>query len=350
MSNNCCESCCSSAEDTETFTQNCNKDERQTITQQPKPQKYTNGTNEPREQEMRDLRRGENGILTPQQLQDLRSRLNQQEERYKKDIDRRDSEINELKKEIDSLKNKNNELLTRLSATASAKLTDDNPNIADLSDINRPTKLSEQFSELYDNEWTDAFEALTNTKKGNKPEEEACKLLLGVMTTIYSKCYEKSKDGLHELTKALSSFNGMEVPSKVVLKAVKDDRKKNYSYTITKLREEVKPSLQSIITENDTCFIENYIDKCITLCWLMAIQDPPVYIDVETQRHDAKLDTERYKHYTQSGTAVDYIVWPVLYLHEGGHILCKGIAQGKKSEPDFDANPGLGTNTIIIHF
>ncbi|XP_045206665.1 uncharacterized protein LOC123558886 [Mercenaria mercenaria] len=317
MSNNCCESCCSSVKDTETFITSGIKDE-QTVTQQPKPQNSTNGTNQPRE--------------------------------YKKDIDWRDSEINKLKEEIDSLKGKNNELLTRLSATASAKLTDDNPNIADLSDMNRPTKLSEQYSELYDNEWTDAFDALTKTEKGNKHEEESCKLLLDVLTTIYSECYERSKKSLQELTKALSSFNGMEVPSKVVLKAVKDDRKKNYSYTITKLREEVKPSLQSIITEKDTCFIANYIDKCITLCWLMAIQDPPVYIDVETHRHDAGLDTDRYKHYTQSGTAIDYIVWPVLYLHERGNILCKGIAQGKKSDPDSDANTSPGTDVFVTHF
>lgn len=37
----------------------------------------------------------------------------------------------------------------------------DNPNIADLSDENRPTKLGEMYSELYDNEWTDAIEGLT---------------------------------------------------------------------------------------------------------------------------------------------------------------------------------------------
>jgi len=43
----------------------------------------------------------------------------------------------------------------------SAKLTDNNPNIADLSDLNRPTKLAEQLSELYDNTWTDLFENLT---------------------------------------------------------------------------------------------------------------------------------------------------------------------------------------------
>ena len=42
----------------------------------------------------------------------------------------------------------------RLSELAGAKLTEGNPNIADLSDKNRPTNLAENFSELYDNEWT----------------------------------------------------------------------------------------------------------------------------------------------------------------------------------------------------
>lgn len=35
-----------------------------------------------------------------------------------------------------------------------------NPMITDIGDINRPTKLAEQFSVLYDNEWTDAFDSV----------------------------------------------------------------------------------------------------------------------------------------------------------------------------------------------
>lgn len=44
---------------------------------------------------------------------------------------------------------------------ASQRLTEGNPQIADLSDPNRPTEVGKQFSELYDNEWSDAFEELT---------------------------------------------------------------------------------------------------------------------------------------------------------------------------------------------
>ena len=47
-----------------------------------------------------------------------------------------------------------------MSKVDGTNLTYNNPNIADLSDEKRPTKLAEEFSELYDNEWIDAFEEL----------------------------------------------------------------------------------------------------------------------------------------------------------------------------------------------
>ena len=58
----------------------------------------------------------------------------------------------------------------------SSRLRDGNPNVADLNDQNRPVKLGEQFSELYDNQWTDAFEVL---KAGSDvSDEDACHILL----------------------------------------------------------------------------------------------------------------------------------------------------------------------------
>ena len=55
----------------------------------------------------------------------------------------------------------------RLSKLTGDKLTLDNPNITDLSDPNRPTKLVEMMAELYDNEWTGAFEAFQSCKKNS---------------------------------------------------------------------------------------------------------------------------------------------------------------------------------------
>lgn len=67
---------------------------------------------------------------------------------------------------------------------AGQKLTENNPAIADLSDPNRPTKLGEMYSEMYDNEWTDAFEEL---EKGGYSEEESIETLrLTLLVGVHS--------------------------------------------------------------------------------------------------------------------------------------------------------------------
>lgn len=45
----------------------------------------------------------------------------------------------------------------RLSQLAGVQMTENNPNVTDLSDINRPINLGEDFSEIYDNEYTDVL-------------------------------------------------------------------------------------------------------------------------------------------------------------------------------------------------
>lgn len=60
---------------------------------------------------------------------------------------------------------------------AGRKLTDNNPNIADLSDTNRPTKLAEQYSQIYDNEWTEAFEYLDGLKDYKEDDKKAINVL-----------------------------------------------------------------------------------------------------------------------------------------------------------------------------
>lgn len=57
----------------------------------------------------------------------------------------------------------------RLSRAASQQLTQGNPNIADLSDVNRPTKLGERFGQVYDDQWSEAYEALK--ARGKRDDE-----------------------------------------------------------------------------------------------------------------------------------------------------------------------------------
>lgn len=68
--------------------------------------------------------------------------------------------------------------MQRLSEVAGLRLCDNNPNIQDLSDTKRPTKIVEAFGELYDNEWTNALEDLLKTQHS---EREAIDTLAGIL-------------------------------------------------------------------------------------------------------------------------------------------------------------------------
>lgn len=72
--------------------------------------------------------------------------------------------------------------------------------------------------------------------------------------------------------------------------------------------------------------VEPFIKECVRICWLMVDRDHPIYIKTSEKR-GSEFDTYLYKYYTRSGQMVDYIVWPALFLHENGPLLCKGIAQ-----------------------
>ncbi|WAQ98487.1 hypothetical protein MAR_022860 [Mya arenaria] len=72
-----------------------------------------------------------------------------------------------------------------------------------------------------------------------------------------------------------------------------------------------------------------YVRKCVTFCWSARRHDPPVYIDFMEVTDDTLLDLNVYKPYTKKGKLVDYVVWPPIYLHKGGPMLSKGVAQGK---------------------
>ena len=66
---------------------------------------------------------------------------------------------------------------------AGAKMADNNPGIADLSDSQRPLKLAEQYTELYDNEWTDILEYFTDERELD--DRFVIDQLLGIMMVSF---------------------------------------------------------------------------------------------------------------------------------------------------------------------
>ena len=72
--------------------------------------------------------------------------------------------------------------------------------------------------------------------------------------------------------------------------------------------------------------VPQYTTKCLELCWLMNMHDPPVAIG-KTPAKYSTFDATFYKEYTRSGTVVEFVVWLPLLLHENGPLLQKGVVQ-----------------------
>ncbi|XP_061165407.1 uncharacterized protein LOC133174327 [Saccostrea echinata] len=118
---------------------------------------------------------------------------------------------NELKEKTEEIE----ELSTRLSKFASQQLTEGNPNIADLSDTHRPTRLGEMYSQLFDDEWSEAFEALKPKKDEDDEEEDddifpdTLFILQNMLKEIFEFCKTQSQKQLVELEDSFATVIGL---------------------------------------------------------------------------------------------------------------------------------------------
>lgn len=76
--------------------------------------------------------------------------------------------------------------------------------------------------------------------------------------------------------------------------------------------------------------VPQYTIKCLELCWLMNMHNPPVALGLPTAK-DSPFDGNAYKEYTRTGTTVDFVVWLPLLLHKNGPLLQKGVLQPNQS-------------------
>ncbi|XP_052794308.1 uncharacterized protein LOC128227634 isoform X1 [Mya arenaria] len=237
---------------------------------------------------------------------------------FQKKLQDANLELLDLKQELEDTK-------TRLSKLMGEKLTDKNPNIADLSDKNRPTKLAERYSELYDSQWTDAFDCLNNWHD----EATTIKHLSDILKNAMRFCSLEAQNQMKTLQKQLmfsASVPDCKMP-RTIIKSLQDCRKSLGEQTGRAVFQKYVESLQNGAPTCMELKVLPYLQECIQLSWLMCIQDPPVVLSPDVT-HGANFDTDFYKAYTKSGPLVDYVVWPALCLHEKGPLLCKGIAQG----------------------
>lgn len=256
-------------------------------------------------------------------------KLRKQLEESKKQLNTTNDRLHRVSETLKRTQEELNDTKTRLSSVMGHKLTDNNPNIADLSDRDRPTKLAEKFAELYDNQWSDAFEEL---QKSFSSDEQIIEILLEILMDIYDFCKRRAREQLDDLQRVLVCSKSVErtqtsCPDNVI-KQLKDCRKTTSSMS---LRSVYEMYLSSLTTSRGNLRYavrtKTFVQGCLEICWPMTLQDPPVVFGTMAKYGEA-LKTDIYKPYIQSGPYIKYVVWPSLLLHKDGPLLAKGVAQG----------------------
>ncbi|XP_053389830.1 uncharacterized protein LOC128552789 isoform X2 [Mercenaria mercenaria] len=327
-------------------------------------------------------------------IESLRKQCQQMEKDNKELLDEREilkTHNYSLQTYSNQLKEEKDQLLLRLSKLAGDKHVDNNTAITDLSDPNRPTKLGEFYSEIYDNEWTDAFEALVS---GDYDEITAIETLRLTLLNVIQFCegkadllLQKASDAVNLLfeeyrqsvmeirtwkpyhfampkrqARNVAQFLRGEKSSLVDIKlqrrweaklnrtngdaktssekVLKEEHSKlNADTKLKQLRKDMASSMVPIVQKwyigarwTNRCIEElnPYIMKCLYLGWMMVVQTPPLVLHEFPTEKEIKFDKTMYKEYTASGPLVSYVVWPALLLEENGPVICKGVAEGQK--------------------
>ncbi|KAK3602811.1 hypothetical protein CHS0354_026362 [Potamilus streckersoni] len=272
-------------------------------------------------------------------------KMDQESESFKAHLQEKERQLQEQKLATKKAYAEKDDALTRLSRHMGQQMSEGNPNITDLSDKNRPSKLGERYSELYDNEWTDAFECLTDKFYMDIDDKSGIEILRKILLESYKSAFTFSLSQMKEAEYKLSGSSKEVSPE--CKRLLKEARKHvDIKRADSLLADVVEGSLRKVIDRrylNETK-VQEFASECVQLCWLMAIQDPPVVL-AEDPVHGSRFDTNIYKHYTNSGDTFDYIVWPALLLHKGGPLLTKGVAQPFPRTSQMSAS-AVGKNKI----
>ncbi|KAK3607026.1 hypothetical protein CHS0354_020456 [Potamilus streckersoni] len=132
----------------------------------------------------------------------------------------------------------------RRSLRASIMLHDNNPNISDLSDPNRPTKLTERFSELYSNEYTDLYEEL---EKDRYSERDIVYQLLRVVRRVYNHCQKWNLEIEKQVRKEKEKKNDTDSENDKILDRGKQQEEKKL---LVKLKKDIVVQVEDTLTRH----------------------------------------------------------------------------------------------------
>ncbi|KAL3878884.1 hypothetical protein ACJMK2_031212 [Sinanodonta woodiana] len=287
------------------------------------------------EEENRRLR--EKNIQLQDRNADLTETLEKESKNLQVKLNQHDSQI---KEEMEELRELNSFLTKRVSEMSNELWKKENPTptLLDLINMYKPEVISKRFLELFENEWSSAFQELSVQKES---QERIAETLLNIMMVSYTLSLRMSGLQLKNLQsivkKDMLSLGGKEEN----VDELTERNKTLYELAISNIKELRKilappsiPSLKNLVLNNlskehnlsysKESKMAAYVDACVELTWLMCTLDPPMHLETCKAPDPA---SKYFKPYTKSGKCVQYCVWPCLCLHSNGPILRKGVAQ-----------------------
>ncbi|XP_060600428.1 uncharacterized protein LOC132753897 isoform X3 [Ruditapes philippinarum] len=268
-------------------------------------------------------------VLLPSQVEvlkaDMEKEFNVKEDALKK-------QVTDVQIEAGKEREAKEDAITRLSAIISNRVRDNNPDIVDLSDPNRPEKIAGMYSELYSNQWTDAYEVLESTFKNN--ENKIFQFLVDILKICFETCQEEGEKELERLRSSVKHVE-QELTTKHktlqsdLMQRIKDERKLSATgqvpdyNKISKLKKYFKSSKANDKVNMQQPDMKAYIKECLRICRLMVIQDPPMTL---LFKPDVAV-INSFREYRNKGTRVDIVVWPALLLKEGGPMVSQGVVK-----------------------
>ncbi|XP_052794066.1 uncharacterized protein LOC128227495 [Mya arenaria] len=212
-----------------------------------------------------------------------------------------------------------------------------------LADVATPQNVASMFTEVYNREWTTAYEELNKVYRDGA---ETIQHLTKILQNAYDFCLKYAESQIMNML--IHVENEMLYPN-----ISKDSR--------SALEAQVRPdrSLVGLIRESDDMvreyrkygaaaslpvikwmFYEDvlktihhaqhptnaqiaFIDRCIDVCWLMATQNAPMHLEF---CRPGDRPSSYFRPLTRMGNSVQNCVWPALFLHKGGKLMEKGVA------------------------
>ncbi|XP_052808187.1 uncharacterized protein LOC128237042 isoform X2 [Mya arenaria] len=236
-----------------------------------------------------------------------------------------------------------NELLDRLSAVTSSKMKHSNtiPLLEELDGFTRPTQVADKYSKLYETEWMDALNLLTLEMK---EEKASMSWLLDILRESYAFCLMTNDSHVKLMVEHLcypftrtseirevDRFAIDDSTRQMILELKKAKAKESVAQVQVQFIKHIQRSRKEYGKDKTMKKLTSYMDRCSELCWYMVNQNPPVCLDETVRQSGDEFERESYRFYSHSGSKLDYIIWPALYLaSQEGFLLVRGVAQPKQ--------------------